>query len=335
MSNHLIFDYWIIRDGMNYSQITKKISTVPIYNLNGDKIEEIVLPEAIVTIPSKRVGVSDNEIYYKGAGIIYQSHYVNKCKRNEKIVGRTNIVYENLKVCYPWLVGKFGIFTFSHQECFSDFEGGCGKKEKNLIDMCKRFELSAIKEIVDVISIGINEHNIFVYKLRETKTEISDLVELIEYVLINDFNTAWDKNLWSDIYCFKYVRDLADWFVSPSLCHKLGTIYALLNSLYNSDVYIYCNLLKKLLKVNNCERNFILYFSALIVYKFCPQLFDNEMDICNLTPQLYEKLLKYLFVGNACCHLENDREWGWVREHYISRINGYVRKIERKLEEMD
>ncbi|MFQ7393852.1 MAG: hypothetical protein ACLRMX_00925 [Lachnospira eligens] len=30
----------------------------------------------------------------------------------------------------------------------------------------------------------------------------------------NDWNTAWDKNLWEDIESYGYVRDIADWFKS-------------------------------------------------------------------------------------------------------------------------
>ena len=51
--------------------------------------------------------------------------------------------------------------------------------------------------------------------------------------------SAWDKNLWADIMCYGYVRDLADWFVSDESAHKLGTIYALLHSIMKADKCLY------------------------------------------------------------------------------------------------
>ncbi len=317
---------------MQYEFLTPKTDIVLVYSITGKKEYEIILPEKIMPLSLKRGGFSDTNLYYKGAGIVYQSHFVNQCMQNERILTKSNIIYEKYQVCYPKLVGKFGIFMFPHQAVFSDFEGACGIKEMKILENQKHFELSAIDEITNVIPTGIENHNIFVYKLKKVVAEPLDVIDLIEYVLKSDYNTAWDKNLWSDIYCYRYIRDVADWFVSDKLCHKLGTVYALLNSLYNNDVYLYSMLLKKVLNVHNCERNFILYFSALIINKYCPKLFEsNNLDVNEITPQLFESLLKLLFSGKACCHLENDVEWSWVREYYFARINKYVKGFSRKL----
>lgn len=101
-------------------------------------------------------------------------------------------------------------------------------KEHRLLENQNTFERSAIEEIVSVIPTGIPEHNIYAYRLKSVKGNIDDTACLIEYVLMNDFNTAWDKNLWGDIYAYGYIRDVADWFVSDKLNHKIGTIYAFL-----------------------------------------------------------------------------------------------------------
>ncbi len=136
---------------MNYDFLTKKTNIVPIYDALGNKMSEIVLPEKIMPLSSKRGGFSDKDLYYKGAGSIYQSHLVNQCSQNMKLIKKTNIVYEKYQVCYPELVGKFGIFLFPHQPIFSDYEGGCGKKELQMLNNQKYFELSAIDEITNII----------------------------------------------------------------------------------------------------------------------------------------------------------------------------------------
>lgn len=321
-----------MNEGIAYEQLTQMVDVVPVYDIQGNKLQEIKLPEKIMPLFSKRGGFSESGLYYKGAGTIYQGHFVNKGDKELNLIKKTNIVYEKYQVYYPKLLGKFGIFMFPHQIMFSDLEGGCGKKEKNLLVMQKKFELSAIKEITDVIPTGIENHDIYAYRLKSVKAELSDVIKLIEYILSEDFNTAWDKNLWNDIYCFQYVRDVGDWFVSDKLYHKLGTIYALLHSLYNNDIYQYAMLLKSALGVYNCERNFILYYSALIVNKYCPGLFcEVNQDVKKVTPELFAELLKLLFMGNACCHLENEEEWIWVRDYYNTRISKYVKSFERRL----
>lgn len=122
-------------------------------------------------IPARRGGFSENGVYYKGCGIVYRNHLsdqsVKRMSGNEHIIGKTGIVYEQYLACYPNLVRRFGIFTFPHQPIFTDCEGGCGKKEQKLIENQKLFEYSAIEEIVDVIPIGIPEHNIYVYRLKK------------------------------------------------------------------------------------------------------------------------------------------------------------------------
>lgn len=317
---------------MNPECLTSKTNVVPVFDTAGNKKHEILLPEQIMPLSGKRGGFSDSGLYYKGAGTIYRGHLTNEYDQNMRLMCKTNIVYEKYQVCYPHLTSKFGIFLFPHQPIFTDLEGACGGKEIRILKNQKNFELSAIEEITNVISTGIHDHNIFVYRLKEVNAKPLDVANLIEYVLRADFNTAWDKNLWSDIYCYSYVRDIADWFVSGQLCHKLGTVYALLHSLYNSDVCLYAMLLKEILGIYNCERHFVLYFSALILKKYCPALFDPTIpDLYEITPELFAVLLKLLFSGKACCHLEDDPKWGKVREYYYARIDSYVKIFGRKV----
>lgn len=313
---------------MNNKMISVGTSIVPIYDADGKKIHEVKLPERVIPLPYKRTAVSDNGIYYKGCGIVYRKHMVNQQENNMRILGHSGIIYEKYVVSYTNLVGRFGIFAFPHQPIFSDWEGTCGKKELKLLENQKQFEMSAIQEITAVIPTGIKDSNIYAYRLKNVKAEPMDIIKLIEYVLTENFNTAWDKNLWADIFCYQYVRDVADWFRSSDACHKLGTIFALLNSLYNSDVYLYTMLLRETLDIINTEKIYIPYFSAQIVNKYCPGVFD--LDIDNDCVDTYAELLRLLFSGKACCHLEDDEKWQWVREYYYAEIGRYVKSYQRR-----
>lgn len=310
---------------MNFDNAASKIVTI--YDKTGNKVDEVILPEKIVTLPNKRGGFSESGFYYKGSGCIYRGHMINEPDMECKLISRTGLSYERFQVIYPNLVGMKGIFTFPHQPIFNDLEGGCGPKENQILKNIKCFELTSIEEIIDVIPAGIANHNIFVYKYKNVSGNVLCLGDLIEYVLTNDFNTAWDKNLISDIDCYKYVRDLADWFVSPLLKHKFGTTFAFLYSLYNSDITGYVLLVKKLVGYNNADRQFIVYFAALITEKFCPGIFRNAgIDIYLLTKEVFRKLICLLFEGKACCHLENEEKWAYVRNELESDVDITVEK---------
>lgn len=304
---------------------TRVTNVVPIYNSLGEKLDEIILREKIMPIPTKRGGFAESGNYYKGAGIVYRNHlecdnkYAEKNNSQAQIIGRTGLVYENLVACYTELVGRFGIFTFKHQPIFSDYEGGCGIKEKKLEAHQKAFELNAIDEILNVIPTGIANHSIYCYRLKNLKGNIKDTVNLIRYVLENDWNTAWDKNLWEDIECFGYVRDVADWFKSVEFKHKLGTMYALLNSLYRIDKRMYASLLLEMLNYYDFDKKRVLFLSAEIVKKYCTRFKDTEYDYNLDDENWFERLYKNLVSGKSCCHLEDNMKWNWVREYYLNK----------------
>ncbi len=291
-------------------------NTIPIINDSGRIIDKVVLPEMIWPVPRRRCGYSESGIYYKGAGIIYTGHYVNELDEHVKLVLETGSAYEKYNVIYPNLFRRFGIFTFRHQPCFSDYEGGCGKKEKNLINMVKSFELSAIEEIIDVIDLPIDNHNIYSYRMKKLKGDYHDTLRLIEYLITENYNTGWDKNIWDDIYCFGYVRDLADWFISDKFCHKLGTVYALLKDLIKKDKYLYEAIVRTLTGLEQLGDYHIVYIAAIIVKEFMPSCIPEILDLNYPTEELYRYLYDELYSGKACCHLENDSEWDEIRTVY-------------------
>lgn len=310
--------------------------TVPVYTAQGEQIHALKLPEKIMPVPAKRGGFSESGVYYKGSGTVYTNHLTNQVKNEdcgEKIIGKTGLIYEKYIACYPKLTGRFGIFMFPHQAIFTDYEGGCGKKEQKITENQRLFERTAIDKIIDVIPTGIENHCIYVYRMKNVRGGLCDTQALIEYVLNSDFNTAWDKNLWGDIYAFGFVRDVADWFVSNQLNHKIGTVFALLHSLYQADVSLYAQLLLNCLGTYSFEKYKILYYSALIVRKYCARLLETEqMEPLVFNEETYGKLLTLLFSGKACCHLEDDEKWNWVRVYYDGVRDEYLRKMREQLD---
>lgn len=320
---------------MNSSELTRTTDSIPFMKKTGEVIKEIKLPEKVMPILSKRTAIGTSGTYYKGAGTIYTCHFSNTIESGETLLAKTGILYEENKVTRLNLCGKYGIFNFRHQPMFSDLEGGCGPKEKNLLVMQKKFEYSAIQEIVDVIPTDIPEHSIYAYRLKETTGSLKDTAELLKYALENDFCTAWDKNLWADIYCYRYVRDVGDWYCSDSVAAKLGTVYALLHSLYETDLYQYLELLHLLTGDYDVEKHFVLYYSAKTVQKICPKRWEEtRIDLEHITPKLFGQLLSLMLQSKSCCHLENEQEWNWTREKQLERKKDYEAKIERILQNL-
>ncbi len=299
-----------------------KTDKIPIWDERGVRIDEVVLPEVITPTVGRRGGFGDSGVYYKGAGIIYRGHLTNEPKPYEKVLKQDMLVYQRYTVINTVLVKKFGIFNFPHQPVFTDYEGACGKKEKRLLENQKEFQLSAIAEIVDVIDTSLPEHKIYAYTLKNLRSEPKDVLRLLEYILKDDFNSAWDKNLWEDIAGYCYVRDIADWFRSKEFRHKLGTVYALLHSIYAVDKYLFAMITNEIVGYNYMDALYIPYISALIVKKYCPQVaaeFDSDLACFDVS--LHRKLWNEIYSGIACCHLEQEDNWAWVRDSYREDLN--------------
>ena len=131
--------------------------------------------------------------------------------------------------------------------------------------MQKKFERSAIQEILDVLETPIEGHRIYAFRLKELQGSYKDTIHLISYILSENFNSAWDKNLWADIMCYGYVRDLADWFVSDEPAHKLGTIYALLHSIMKADKCLYEEIVHEMVGLEQMGDIYLPYVAAGIV----------------------------------------------------------------------
>lgn len=292
---------------------------VPILDERGVQLDEVALPEKITPVPRRRCGVSERHTYYKGAGIIYQGHYANEPDGHVLRLSENPVAYQRYTVVYPGLYQKYGIFTFRHQPIFSDYEGGCGPKEENLPVMQEKFALPAIREIVDVLETPLPRHRIYAFRLKELQGSYKDTVNLIEYILSENFNSAWDKNLWADIMCYGYVRDLADWFVSEEPAHRLGTIYALLHSIMKADKCLYEEIVHDTVGLEQMGDIYMPYVAAGIVERYASGSLGGISGEAP-SPEVMGKLWEMIYSGKACCHLEKEEEWAHIRVDFMREI---------------
>lgn len=313
---------------------------VAVYGIDGKQMDEIRLPESVEICYGRRCSRGKSGTYYKGAGIEYRGHLTNEPNPAEKILMADGCIYQKYTVIYPGLVKKRGIFLFRHQPPFSDYEGACGRKEQKITERIKTFELSAVSEIVDVIDTGIKDHFIYAYRIEERASAPKDVWKLFSYVLENDFNSAWDKNLWEDVEGYCFVRDLADWFVSGQFCHKLGTAYGLLSSIAAADKYLFGDIIYTLMGDCRYDIQYMPYLAYKMVRRFCRDRaaeFEKRMEqmkipVDYLNINLYKELLQELYAGKACCHLENDMEWSWVRKEFMAGIPDKLRLMQCELQ---
>lgn len=50
--------------------------------------------------------------------------------------------------------------------------------------------------------------------------------------------------------------------------------------------------------------------------KYCKSFIGSEYDVDVGRDDWFDKLYKILVSGKACCHLEDDDKWNWVRDYF-------------------
>ncbi len=60
----------------------------------------------------------------------------------------------------------------------------------------------------------------------------------------------------------------------------------------------------------------MLLFSKELVMKYCKSFIGSEYDVDVGRDDWFDKLYKILVSGKACCHLEDDDKWNWVRDYF-------------------
>ena len=82
--------------------------------------------------------------------------------------------------------------------------------------------------------------------------------------------------------------------------------------------------------MNYFDSLYLPYLSACIVKKLSPESCDAfPYDISHFSLELYEALLQELYSGKACCHLENETKWHWVRDEYKKNIPHLLAHLEQ------
>jgi len=271
---------------------------VPIYNSSGVAIDELIINDDVEYIPDSRVYKGKN-CYYKGIGVPYFFHAILDVNNDE---------YEN--------IGKHPV-------------------EGTVVLNSMSFEKSSV-EILDCINYD-KENDQYYYLMNyncDRKSYLTDeedpkkLRELLDYMIISDWNFLWDKVAIKDISNKGTVSDVADLFVSNTLSHKIGTVYSVLYSLAKKDSGKYF----KFLNVNNLQhiddRSFV--FNAIEILRV------NNVDVSELFKydtinQVYKNIvINYLVTGKNCaycaCDLYKDQGEG-IKDQYVELTKNQLTDI--------
>lgn len=308
---------------------------ITIYNSSGVDVNEILIKDDLEYIPDTRVYKGKN-CYYKGIGVPYFFHAILNVNDEEyENIGKHPVFYSGYYVVKKCFKNKTGIFQERFQPFFSDFIGTCGVKEGTVVLNSMSFEKSSV-EILDCINYD-KENDQYYYLMNyncDRKSYLTDeedpkkLRELLDYMIVNDWNFLWDKAAIKDISDKGTVSDVADLFVSNTLSHKIGTVYSVLYSLAKKDSGKYF----KFLNVNNLQhiddRSFV--FNAVELLRL------NNIDVSELfkydtTNQVYKNIvMNYLVTGKNCaycaCDLYKD-QGEEIKDQYVELIKNQFASI--------
>lgn len=311
------------------------MTNIPVFDSFGNQINSIQVNDSIDYV-NGRVSKGD-KFYYKGIGIPYKFHHIYPEDMNNDytLISKSPIFYLGNTVSKKCYHGKFGIFQEKHQPHFTDWIGACGIKELNILENLydeNGFEMNAIEvfgyETIDekseqyYLKVDYPEGRTSYFDNPNSK----DLRKLMDYMIQNDWNFPWDKNSISDVSSNSKVTDVADLFKSSDISHKIGTVYSILYSLYNSSQIEYENFCRENNLIHENQMSFI--FNSLYILSL------NHIDILSLYKQnpieTYKNIvINYLVVGKNCgfcgvgsCKGRKDSNQSYgeeIRQEYIKR----------------
>jgi hypothetical protein len=306
--------------------------SVPVYNQKGTQVSELFLPEEVI-IASGRTSIGESGLYYKGVGVKYQGHsnfnpagYIN--------VRKHSVFYYGYNVTREVWVGKSGIFQERCQPFFSDYIGTCGPKELKIIVNSKEFEKTAVivKDCIEYDPENNQRYFILDYG-KEGRTSwiedigtVKDLLDLLEYMLKNDWNFPWDKGAIGDVSASGNVHDVADMFKSKEFIHKLGTVYSILYSMNNKSKGRYYEFITTSGYRHKDDKDFLFIATALlerfrvdVSYAFPSQAKDEFENYYHLVGNC-------LLRGRNCGYVEDAKEGEKIREQYLNRFFNQIPK---------
>lgn len=311
------------------------MTDIPVFDKNGIQVNSVHIPESLEYVNGR---VSKGEkYYYKGIGVPYKKHLVHSENLNNEytFLKSSDIFYLGNVVFKKSYQNKFGIFQEKYQPHFTDWIGACGIKELNIFENLydeNGFERSAI-EVFEYQTIDKDSQQYYLKvdypngrKNYLDNPNPNDLRDLLDYMIQSNWNFPWDKNSISDISNDSRVTDVADIFQSEDFSHKLGSVYSVLYSLFNSSKNEYVNFCLQHKLPPEGKINFV--FNSLYL------LSVNGVDIEFLykqTPlETYKNVvLNYLVVGKNCgfcgvgsCKGRKDTNQSYgeqIKDEYIKR----------------
>jgi hypothetical protein len=311
------------------------MTDILVYDTIGNVVNSISISDNLQYVDG-RVYKGDNA-YYKGVGVPYTSHNTDLQVSDEyDIISESPIFYLGTQVSKKCFQGKVGIFQEKFQPQFTDWIGSCGIKELNILENLYD-EPSFEKNSIDVLGYETIDESAQQYYLKVIyhcdrvfymqRPQPQKLRELLDYMIMNNWNFPWDKNSISDISYNGLVTDVADIFNSNELMHKIGTVYSVLYSLHNSSYEEYNTF---------CELNGLIHNNSMdIVFNSMYLLAMNGVDINpfiigNGTDTYKNIIMNYLVVGKNCgfcgvgsCKNRTDTNQSYgefIRQGYINRV---------------
>ena len=277
-----------------------------VHDKKGSIVNSIELNDTIEYVDGRVC--KGNKSYYKGVGIPYEYHHIQPEEMSDEydLIEKSDIFYIGNCVSKKVFSGKTGIFQEKYQSHFTDWIGACGIKELNILENLYdegRFEMSAIEVFgYETIDKDNQQYYLSVDYPDGRINYVNDpnaveLRNLLDYMIQNDWNFPWDKDSISDINSKSKVTDVADLFRSDELKHKIGSVYSVLYSLYETDKNLYldfCNINKI---PHYGQISFVINTLTLLAY--------NKVDVRSLyekTPMAtYKNIVKnYIIPGKNC-----------------------------------
>jgi len=277
-----------------------------VHDNNGNVVNSIELNDTIEYVDGRVC--KGNKSYYKGVGIPYKYHHVQPEEMSDEynLIEKSDVFYIGNCVSKKVFSGKTGIFQEKYQSHFTDWIGACGIKELNILENLYdegRFEMSAIEVFgYETIDKDNQQYYLSVDYPDGRINYVNDpnaveLRNLLDYMIQNDWNFPWDKDSITDINSKSRVTDVADLFRSDELKHKIGSVYSVLYSLYETDKNLYLDF---------CNVNKIPHYGQIsFVINTLTLLAYNKVDVRSLyekTPiETYKNIVKnYIIPGKNC-----------------------------------
>ena len=322
------------------------MTDILVYDKFGSVVDTIFINDTLEHIDG-RVS-KGKDCYYKGVGVPYLSHHVYPKHMSEEytLIKRSCIFYLGNLVSKKCFRGKTGIFQERYQGHFTDWIGACGFKELNILENLydeNKFEMSSI-EVLGYEPIDLAEQQYYLKVqyhcgrkfYREDPNPVK-LRELIDYLVLKNWNFPWDKNSISDISVNGLVTDVGDLFNSDELSHQVGTVYSILYSLGNESEEEYLNF---------CNLNGLRHTHTMdYILNTMTLLARNGTDINPLLQDTisntYKHVVKnYLINGRNCgfCGVgscknrtdANESSGELIRKGYIKRVDAMLFESDAK-----